>query len=1171
MNKTLIDNSEHLKMVDKLNECIADPNINTIRIATGYWDIPGFALVAEELQEFLKRKDAKMRIIIGKDPYVFSNIQKNPKMKDPHYPQDFIRTDINDIKDNLIDEYQKAFLLLLDNCKGDDPKIDIHIYKNEDDENQFFHSKCYIFSHRGPSPVNPDKIVDRGGEFNMYAILGSSNFTKKGLEGNSELNILEDDYRIIDFNNPDEISTKGHIQWFEEKWSQSIDWTKEFLEQVLKPSKPVKKLKEREEKKEPPFTPYELYIKLLQMKFGDVIDKNLGEQIKSYLPPSIESYDFQIEAVKRCMRIMSDHGGFMLADVVGLGKTIIGSLIIKRFLTSDVSGRAQKVLIITPPAIQSGWKKTIALFDEYTDKKMSPFIDFITTGRIVYFDDDADYSDFDDDCDDDRNDFYGSFGSDNYGLIIIDESHKFRNSNTLMYKSLDELISNIVVKTGLCPYVGLLSATPQNNRPDDIKNQIYLFERNHNASTLKKADGGNLESFFSRINREYNVLMKKDSKIPVDIRQTKIGEISKQIRDCILTDILERRTRTDIKEYYPQDLKGNRLVFPEIDGPHDLKYIMDDELAQLFADTMTIIAPDDADKAAGKESLGYYRYRAIEYFKSKKNQNKYKGRGNRGVENISDQLATIMQTMLVKRLESSFNAFRESLKNLRQYTENMIDMWEKDAIFVCPQIEVNKELDYRAKTKKHAKTDHKKVTLEDCFEDIRRKIKELDKQGRNSKKQNAEYHRTDFNENYITLLHNDKDLITDLYDRWCANSEDPKLDKFKECLTPELFNPEKNTSHKLVIFSEAVDTVNALKQTVTARGYRPLVVKASNRDKKEKTIEENFDANYQGEQKDDYDVIITTEVLAEGINLHRANVILNYDTPWNSTKLMQRIGRVNRIGSKFSRVYVYNFMPSAQGNAEIKLKEKAFNKLQAFHVLFGEDNKIYTDEEQVVHYPLKEMVDGEASPLEKYVYELKQYRDDHPERYNLIDQTDKGWEIASSKNGTAFFVVDTPKASPLAIQLSPGASYPVYLSSTDIIEKLQCAEDTARVPLPDNWDTIKKQAILDYHQYFVADNSNSRGGTNATKAKKIISKLFSIDTLTRHTRDLLNKALILVGRGSVDMINCIIAIGDKLKDNDLFKLSHEQIDDIISRELGKMAEKVAQNQGEAIIKLGTIK
>ena len=95
-------------------------------------------------------------------------------------------------------------------------------------------------------------------------------------------------------------------------------------------------------------------------------------------------------------------------------------------------------------------------------------------------------------------------------------------------------------------------------------------------------------------------------------------------------------------------------------------------------------------------------------------------------------------------------------------------------------------------------------------------------------------------------------------------------------------------------------------------------------------IRENFDANY-GHPKNDYDIVISTEVLAEGVNLHRSNMVVNYDTPWNSTRLMQRIGRVNRIGSKAKSVFIYNFFPTTKVEQDIELEKKAKMKLAAFH------------------------------------------------------------------------------------------------------------------------------------------------------------------------------------------------------------------------------------------------
>ena len=771
----------------------------------------------------------------------------------------------------------------------------------------------------------------------------------------------------------------------------------------------------------------------------------------------------------------------------------------------------------------------------------------------------------------DSGDFGGTLQEKNYGFIIIDESHKFRNSATLMYQSLDELIQKICSNTGVYPYVGLLSATPQNNRPNDLKNQIYLFERNHNDSTLKKAESGNIEKFFADVNREYELLIDKNNNIPAEERRRRLDAVSKRLRDCILSDILERRTRTDVEKYYKDDMKSQNLVFPKIVGPNNLEYIMDDELAQLFSDTMTIIAPTEAEKVQTDEWLKYFRYRAIEYFVDPANERKHTGRGNRGVNDVAKQLATIMQILLVKRLESSFTAFTQSLLNLRRYTENMIKMWENDTIFVCPQIDVNKELDYEAKTIKRGK----RVSFNDCVEDIRAKITKLTEQGRNEKGQNAEYKRKDFKEEYYIQLKEDFRLISNLYDRWAKNPQDPKFDAFKESIKPELFNPQKNTSGKLVIFSEAIDTVQSLARAVKAKGYKALVITAANRDEMEHTIEENFDANYEGVWKDDYNVIITTEVLAEGVNLHRANVILNYDTPWNSTRLMQRIGRVNRIGSKEPFVYVYNFMPSAEGDAQIQLVRKAHTKLQSFHVLFGEDSKIFSEEESVVHYDIAKAVDGEESPLQKYVYELKRYKNTHPKRYLQIEQANEDWQIAQAASGTAYFIVKAPRSARLAIRIrteAEGLYNAKIISLLELLEDLHVEENAKRVPLPNNWQQLSTEAIKTYNQYFVRINK-SRAGDKATSAKEMLVKINNTPGLSQHSKILLKNARKFIDRGSFDIIKKVLAIGQELEERDsrLFAIEQQDIDEILEREIGKLVAHVESKQGEAAIVLGTIK
>lgn len=1161
---TLIDNSANLKMVSTLKECIMDSDIDTIRIATGYWDIPGMALLKDELRQFLCRKGTQLKMIIGKDPFVYANMVRSPKYRNTQYPQDFIRTNINDLVDNLKDEYKDIIDLLLEYCDEDNKKIEIHIFKkDENDETQFFHSKCYIFTNKNNSPA--------------YGIIGSSNFTEKGLQGNSELNYLETNPLIITYPSTSTSTIKGHVGWFEEKWAQSEDWTKEFLEQVLKPSKPVQIIETEKKKKAEALTPYELYIKLLQYNFGDLLDVDTSQVISDYLPNDYIRLDYQIDAVKQCFSIMRNHGGFMLADVVGLGKTIVGCLVIKHFINHPDDDRERKVLIVTPPAIKSAWTGTIEEFDKDRTDQISPYIDFITTGSIGKLVDVEDEEDFETDS----GEFIEELNHNNYGLILIDESHKFRNSNTRMYQMLDDLIAQIGANTGCYPYIGLLSATPQNNTPNDLKNQIYLFERNHSYSTLEKVDGRDLEKFFAKETTEFNNLRAEaaainaiDEKTQSDLARLKeidkeLKAISKIIRDNVLNDILVRRTRTDIEKYYHDDIKQQHLVFPKISGPHSLKYIMDDQLAELFFDTMNLIAPSPEFKFDNSDYLCYYRYRAIQFLNKEEDRAKYKGRGSRDADDISKQLARIMQMLLVKRLESSFTAFTQSLQNLRTYTKNMIDMWEHDTIFVCPQIDVNAELDIAAKTNKRKR----KITYSDCVEDLRAKIKKLNDEDRNERGQNAEYKRSDFSESYFELLKADYDLISDLCDRWGANSEDPKLDTFKESLKNVLFNPKKNKPQKLVIFTEAIDTVNALTRACKNKGYSVLAITAQNRKEQEDNIRANFDANYRGDWRNDYQVIITTEVLAEGINLHRANVILNYDTPWNSTRLMQRIGRVNRIGSNEPFVYVYNFMPSAEGDKMINLVNTAHVKLQSFHTLFGEDSKIFTEDEEVTQYELNQIVNGEESPYERYIYQLKQYRDANPDRYAAICSKEDNLATAvAAEDGCCYFVVRTPRMHGLFVRVTPDGKG-TLISGLDMYESFKTDPTAKAIALPEDWDKKASTAIRAVGQHLVRITSYRSKDKAATTAKGYIVELKKNKGLSEHSDELLNLSFQLVNKGNIDIIRIINAIGREVFNNQLslFKLQQEDIDNILESRLNGIISTQTQKIGKPEIYIGIAK
>ena len=1147
---TLLDNSSsELQVASAIKDLVSAKDCQTIKIATGYWDIPGTALVLQELKAFLQKPGTRLQLLIGTDPVVRASQQRNPKYKDAQTQGDFIRCDLQNL--DVKEEYVEAVSLLKEFCLPDfdSSRIQIKMCKTDEDGTyRLFHAKCYIFLG------------------NNYAkgIIGSSNFTQKGLEGNSELNYLECDNAKVTAV-PNQFShSKGHNYWFDEKWAQAEEWNKTFLEEVLQGT-PVEQEYEKRHA-DAPLTPYELYIKLLNYKFGNIIDIDQQRLIESYLPESYNPLDYQIEAVKQCFAIMHEHGGFLLADVVGLGKTIVGALIIKHFLTMpDDDGRERRVLIVTPPAIKSAWMETLRKFDAEAASKMMPLIDFITTGSIGNLVDEFGEDERDDDTDETA--FYAEPEHKNYGLIMIDESHKFRNSQTSMYQSLNALIGDIGAATGLYPYIGLLSATPQNNRPSDLQNQIYLFERNHSDSTLRKANGGNIESFFSSINKRYGELISTPrdaagNTLPLTPqertrRAQELKMLSEEMRNCVLEDILVRRTRTDIINHY----KG-KLTFPTISGPHSLEYKMEDGLAKLFAMTMDSIAPSLDLPALDGNYLCYYRYRAIEFLLDPTIKNLYKG-GNIDPDRFSRQLAKIMQINLVKRIESSFSAFKSSLENLRQYTQNMIDMWENDTIFICPDINVNAELN----PEKRYEREHRLLSFSDCIDDLREKIDRLNRKGKNEQGRNRELRRSDFAPDYIALLRKDLSLINFLCKKWNAYSHDPKLEEFKRSLVSTLFDPQRNLSRKLVIFSEAIDTVETIKLAVetTAPHLKVLAVTAANRHDLEQTIRENFDANYERNLwKDDYQIIVTTEVLAEGINLHRANCILNYDTPWNATRLMQRIGRVNRIGSTAPFVYVYNFMPSAQGNEQIQLVQKAYTKLQSFHTLFGEDNQIFTEEEEVMHYDLNRQVNGEESPMQQYISELKAFKAAHPARFAQIAAKEDGLELAvAGEDGKSYFVVRTPSISGLFVSVDSDLSASL-LSGTDMYRAFRPNPDAAPAALPSNWQQRKDIAELTVNQSLARMNVHTRNSTKATRAKEIILRMKEEWQLSKESKSILSAAFRFVNNGNIDIINKVIALEAEVSnDQSLFALTQDEADDILKTNIQKIVERVQQRHGKA--------
>lgn len=715
------------------------------------------------------------------------------------------------------------------------------------------HAKLYI--------LYPD-------DFNQYsqgvAITGSSNLSGNGLgiseDRQYEFNVKLDRYDDVKFAKDE----------FDQLWEEA--------EGCAITAEDVKASVDRTYLKGD-VKPYDLYIKMLMEYFSDRVlatdDKNPFD-----MPEGYTKYDYQMDAVVEGYQKLIRYDGFFLADVVGLGKTVIATMIAKKFLIENGRDKT-KILVVYPPAVEQNWKAT------FKDFGIDKYAKFVTNGSLSKVLDEENYN---------------YWNADEYDLILVDEAHKFRSHTTSAFEQLQEICKMPRIEQGNIPgykkKVMLISATPMNNTPADIYNEIQLFQDPRRCTI----DGvANLTAFFSPLIKEFQQLRKNPN---FDVTQFK--KLAEHVRDRVIKPLTVRRTRTDIESVtrYNKDING----FPKVERPNASSYELNEHLADLFESAMQTL-----DK-----KLTYARYQAIAYLKPEVSNGLYDN-----AELISRSLAGIRKNGLVKRLESSFYAFQVSLDNFRQANKNMIDMFNRDKVFIAPDLDINNLLESG-------------YTDEEIEEKLNAKAEDNPK--------NSVFKAEDFKPEFIEMLQSDQDTLEKMCKAWekITDADDSKFAKFNELLKHELFKEDRNPEQKLVVFSESVDTVKYLERRINRKDV--LVISADNRSKLFKTIRENFDANYKT-KLNDYNIILTTDVLAEGVNLHRANVIVNYDTPWNSTRLMQRIGRVNRIGSVSKHIYNYVFYPSREGNREINLNQIALSKIQTFHSTFGEDNQIYSQEE----------------------------------------------------------------------------------------------------------------------------------------------------------------------------------------------------------------------------------
>lgn len=823
-----------------------NPQIRNLDAVVGFLRASGYF----SLRPFLDNI-GKVRVLIGidVDKYIAKAAQQGKLFfgAEEEVKEEYLRKIRTDIEtSNYRKDIEDGMYLMVQDLL--DKKLELRAHPSKK-----IHAKIYV--------LYPDN-------FNQYsqsmAITGSSNLSGNGLgitqDKQYEFNVKLDRYDDVKFAKDE----------FEQLWKESDGC--EITSEDIKAAIDRTYLKGD-------VPPYDLYIKMLMEYYADrVLETDSADPFD--MPEGYTKYDYQMDAVIEGYQKLIRYDGFFLSDVVGLGKTIVATMIAKKFLIEN-GYEHTKILVVYPPAVEQNWKST------FKDFGIDKYAKFITNGSLSKVLDEEDYN---------------YWNAEEYDLVLVDEAHKFRSHTTSAFEQLQEICKMPRLEAGNFPgykkKVMLISATPMNNSPADIYNEILLFQDPRHCTI----DGvSNLTAFFSPLIKEFKRLRKNNNTSIEDFKR-----LAEKVRDRIIKPLTVRRTRTDIESIarYNKDVNG----FPKVEHPIENQYELNEHLANLFEQAIQIL-----DK-----KLTYARYQAIAYLKPEVANGLYDN-----AELISRSLAGIRKNGLVKRLESSFYAFQVSIENFHQANQNMIDMFDNDKVYIAPDLDIN-------------------LLLESGLseEEIEEK---LNAKASNNPK-NAIFHAADFRPEFIDMLHDDQAILEQMSADWkdISDEDDSKFAKFNELLKHELFRSDRNPEKKLVVFSESVDTVDYLKRRINRKDV--LVISAQNRNKQFKTIRENFDANYK-QKLNEYNIILTTDVLAEGVNLHRSNVIVNYDTPWNSTRLMQRIGRVNRIGSASKHIYNYVFYPSREGNKQINLNQIALSKIQSFHSTFGEDNQIYSQEE----------------------------------------------------------------------------------------------------------------------------------------------------------------------------------------------------------------------------------
>jgi superfamily II DNA or RNA helicase len=863
----VIDNQQH-RMSDVLNSLLAETAGKPFDVATAYFSISGYRLVKDGLHQV-----GAFRLLIGADPHTGADIGLKPNDRKALMAR--LRGDLQaepfDPQTLRLVEGLIAFL------RAD--RVEVRLY-----DKGFLHAKAYLFHQ---DEVGPHNRHDRLCPY--AAIVGSSNFTGPGLATNRELNLVhrvlsaqdeaidgeaagriaylqptgtEEKETILDPSGVEvpaaarrmiksEVGARAItdlMRWYEGQWNDSIDF-KEDLIQLLDASKFG----------QCQYTPYQIYIKVLYEYFRG----ELGEDALELGRTAVALAEFQDDAVKKARRILSRYDGVLIADSVGLGKTWIG----KRLLEDFAYHRRQKAVVVCAASLRDMWRRELA-----SATIAAQVVGMEEMGRESF--DPKPFGDAD--------------------VILIDESHNFRNAKSNRYDAVERLIQlkGGRGRDGSRKKVILLSATPINNDLYDILNQIRLVTQSE-PDYFRDIGIGDLDAYFRKARQ---LVRQTDASAGVALFN-------------LLEEIVVRNTRPFIRVAYPNaTINGKPIRFPDR-RLRTVQYKLGETYAGLY-DTIV-----DAVERLSLAPYALESYRKAETITDKKEHEFEQGR--------EAGFVGIFKTRFLKRLESSVEAFRLSLHRALTFEETYLD-YLLDGKVVSSR-DFQKAMRF---LERETEDDPAPGSVADELDAVAEAKAYIDS-----------LQRVNLNEYDLRKLRHDVEadvtLLRTLYDRSAPLVEtDGKLEVLKQLLASDL------KGRKVLIFSSFKDTTRYIHRRLTNDNngeWRRVAgdpeirrIDSGNHPDERGHIIGLFapKANDKEVPEDQQiDVLVSTDVLSEGQNLQDCGVIINYDLTWNPIRLVQRNGRIDRIGSPHDAITICNMFPEDELEKLLRLVERLTDRI----------------------------------------------------------------------------------------------------------------------------------------------------------------------------------------------------------------------------------------------------